>query len=126
MKLRNDSQVPDYVEARIRAAPPARCCVLRGSTPVVSFGDPCKSSVATVGLNPSRVEFREKGKELDGDAVRRFETLRSLGVRSLENADLELVGRVWARCRNYFHGNPYWRWFAPLEAVLKEVGASYL
>jgi hypothetical protein len=73
-----EGDVPKYVAARIRGGAPQNCNVLPGSTPVVAFGDPRSSPVATLGLNPSRIEFEEDGVELDGH-LRRFETLRSLG-----------------------------------------------
>ena len=118
-----DASVPSYVAARIRRAPPADCHVLPGSTPVVAFGDPRRSAVATLGLNPSRIEFEQRGVELDGP-LRRFETLRSLGVERLDDAPDVAVVRVWQRCNAYFHGNPY-GWFKRLEAVLNAVDASY-
>lgn len=127
MTMLERTKLPGYVAARIRLPPPRGCSVLRESTPVVSFGDPSAARVATVGLNPSRVEFRDKGRELDGP-LRRFETLRSLGIRTMEEASDDAVNRVWTRCRDYFQpeGNPYWRWFRPLETLLGELGVSYL
>ena len=47
----------DYVERRITQTPPGDCCVVPGSTPVISFGDVRTARVATVGINPSFVEF---------------------------------------------------------------------
>ncbi len=116
--------VPDYVEARIRRPPPPGCHVVPGSTPVVAFGDPSRAGVATLGLNPSRIEFELRGVELEG-TQRRFETLRSLGVEQLADAPRDAVERVWQRCNRYFHGNPYTSWFNRLEEVLSGVGASY-
>ena len=117
------SAVPGYVAGRIREFSPTGCFVLPGSTPVVAFGDPHRSKVATLGLNPSRTEFNERGVELDGKA-RRFETLRSLDVPALADAPDEIVDRVYRRCVDYFHGNPY-RWFNPLEEIVQALGASY-
>jgi hypothetical protein len=90
----------------------------------VAFGDPTNARVATLGLNPSRIEFEMDGLELDG-TKRRFETLRSLGVDSLETADAATVERVLSRCNDYFSGNPYRRWFDQLEMVLNAVDASF-
>jgi hypothetical protein len=48
---------------------------------VLFFGDLFTSSVATVGLNPSRLEYLDKhGKKLSG-ARRRFESITSMGYR---------------------------------------------
>ena len=53
--------------------------VISWGSPVPSFGDLSNASIATIGLNPSNLEFvDEKGKELDGSR-RRFHTLNSLG-----------------------------------------------
>ena len=123
MTVSPDAAIPAYVAERIRRVAPSDCNVLRGSTPVVAFGDPGRSSVATLGLNPSRVEFEKRGVELDG-RLRRFETLRSLGVAGLDHAPDEIIGLVWHRCNGYFHGNPY-RWFNRLEEILNAVDASY-
>jgi hypothetical protein len=91
--------VPDYVAARICEEPPEDCEVVRGSTPVVSFGDVRASRVATVGLNPSRIEFEVKGVELDG-AQRRFETTQSLGISSLVEAPAKAVEAIFWRCND--------------------------
>jgi len=115
--------IPPYIEERIRRSAPDGCFVLPGSTPVVAFGNPHHARVATLGLNPSRVEFEVKGVELDG-AARRFETLGSLGVKRLLDAPQGVIERVWLRCNDYFHGNPY-SWFRRLEEPLNAVGASY-
>jgi len=116
--------VPDYIAARIREDPPEDCCVISGSSPVVSFGDARVARVATLGLNPSRIEFEVKGVELDGPS-RRFETTRSLGVSTLVDASSDAVEVVFRRCNDYFSGNPYRRWFNRLEPILRSVGASY-
>ena len=115
--------VPGYVAARIRKPAPDNCRVLDGSTPVVAFGDPRRSRVATLGINPSKREFAEDGRELDGRS-RRFETLRSLGLERLDDAPNDAVEQTWRRCNAYFHGNPY-RWFDRLEELITTVGASY-
>jgi hypothetical protein len=98
--------------------------VVPGSTPVIAFGDPNASRVATLGLNPSRAEFLSPaGRLLDDD--RRFETLPSLGVETLVDASEQQVASVWQGCRTYFQRNPYRRWFDQLERILAGVGASY-
>ena len=115
--------VPTYIDERIRRPAPEGCFVLPNSTPVVAFGNPHLSRVATLGLNPSRIEFEVRSVELDGVA-RRFETLGSLGVKRLLDAPEAAIECVWRRCSNYFHGNPY-SWFRRLEETLRAVGASY-
>jgi hypothetical protein len=83
-----------------------------------------KSTVATLGWNPSKLEFLDRdGNGLVGDK-RRLETLESLGKNDLESASADTVCRVFYACNNYFHRCPY-RWFNPLEKILKHIGASY-
>lgn len=99
--------------------------VIRWGCPVPSFGDLSKARVATLGLNPSNREFMdESGKELDG-VVRRFPTLRSLGIGSWSNVDASHLRLIIESCRAYFRGNPYDRWFRRLDGVLSGTNASY-
>lgn len=119
------TDMPQYIEARIRKRQPAGGVVVEGSTPVVAFGDVNKSKVATLGWNPSKQEFLDgSGNELEGDD-RRLETLRSIGVNDLADAPVEFVSRVFEGCCNYFNRRPYSRWFNKLERVLRQVDASY-
>lgn len=117
--------LPDYLIERVGRPPPAGAYVVPGSTPVVAFGNARVATVATLGLNPSRVEFLDRaGNELP-EPRRRLETLRSLGVASLAGALDATVARVVAGCDSYFQRNPYWQWFRPLEELLAPLGASY-
>ncbi|MCC7128563.1 MAG: hypothetical protein IT192_07095 [Microbacteriaceae bacterium] len=119
-------QIPEYVATRIRRDPPEGCGVVAGSTPVISFGDSFTAKVATLGLNPSRHEFTTpEGGMLSGRS-RRFATLESSGASSLSKASDEQVAKVIADCADYFHGNPYLRWFKPMEQLIgNALGASY-
>ena len=118
------TDIPDYIEARIRQGRPTAGPVVVGSTPVIAFGDVRKSEVATLGWNPSKLEFLDRdGNELVGDE-RRLETLASLGENDLVAASADAVRRVFQACNNYFHRNHY-HWFNKLEKILKQVDASY-
>jgi len=116
--------VPDYISARINSPVPTGGRVVPGSTPVVAFGDVRKARIATLGWNPSKLEFLDsKGRLLDGDA-RRLETTISLKEKPpLESA--EIIRRVFDGCNRYFQSRPYRRWFDVLEKVLKQIGGSY-
>ncbi|MEA1949849.1 MAG: hypothetical protein U9N87_00575 [Planctomycetota bacterium] len=118
------TSLPDYVMKRVRREPSCSC-IVKGSTPVVAFGDPRKAFAATLGLNPSRVEFQDGcARLLDGEE-RRLATLDSLGLRCLPNATKRHVESILKDCENYFHRNPYRRWFDQLEPLLNAMGASY-
>ncbi len=118
------SGLPAYLEDRVRRQPPIARRVVRGSTPVVSFGDASTARVATLGLNPSRREFCDVGGRLLCGEERRLETLESLDVRRLHNAPDGAVRKVIQGCYRYFHGNVY-GWFKPLQVVLDAVGRSF-
>lgn len=117
--------IPEYIERRIRQPPPPNSAVVPGSTPVLSFGDAQRATVATLGLNPSRVEFLDQhGNELSGNA-RRLATHNSLGTSDLVAAPIEIVAKVLEDCNGYFQRNPYRRWFDQFHPVLTACGASY-
>jgi len=99
--------------------------IVPGSTPVVAFGDVRSAEVATLGLNPSKLEFLDQhGKELMGED-RRLETLASLGENGLLTASSDAVRRVFEGCNNYFQRRPYRKWFERLEKILNSIGNSY-
>lgn len=99
--------------------------VIQWGCPVPSFGDLSNSQVATLGLNPSNREFvDERGNELQGP-LRRFHTLRSLGLREWSEVDVRHLGMILESCRTYFNGNPYDRWFKKLEQVISGAKVSY-
>lgn len=99
--------------------------VIPWGSPVPSFGDLLRSTVATVGINPSNREFvDESGHELEGP-IRRFHTLRSLGLKSWAAADARHLGLIIGSCQTYFSGNPYDRWFKRLDEVIAGTGASF-
>ena len=118
------TQVPDYIERRIRQPIPPGLCVVPGSIPVVAFGNSLTAKIATLSLNPSHREFQDKdGCELTG-RKRRLATHKSLGVYDLASAPSEIIEQVLYDCQSYFHCKPY-GWFNQLERVLKACGASY-
>ncbi len=117
--------VPEYIETRVRQRLPDGLPVVPGSTPVVAFGNARKAKVATLGWNPSKLEFLDSsGNELTG-AKRRLETLASLGTSDLSSASPDAIRRVLEGCNRYFQRCPYRKWFDVLEKILLPLGASY-
>ena len=117
--------IPEYVEARLRRPQPEGCNVIPGSTPVVGFGDPRNAKIATIGLNPNRLEFLDADGSLLQEEAGRLETLLSVGANSLETVDAQVLARVFEGCNWYFERNPYRRWFDVLDRVLNGIGVSY-
>ena len=118
--------IPAYIEARIRRQPPEWAYVVAGSTPVLAFGEARAARVATLGLNPSRLESIDKaGVVLEGEK-RRLATHASPGSFDLANASSLAVSNVLEDCNQYFHRQPYRRWFNKLETpILSACTASY-
>ena len=119
---------------------PRDCNVVFGSTPVVSFGDFTKAKVATVGINPSSLEFMDKSgsatsNHLLPEGKKRLADAETLGLISddpLDDDTAEYVmgssgaREIWEKCRDYFiNPNPYWSWFSDLESVLTGLSVSY-
>jgi hypothetical protein len=95
------------------------------SAPIPVFGDVSKSVVATLGLNPSNLEYVDRtGLELDGER-RRFHSLTSLGIRKWSEARESHLQQVSSSCRNYFLNRPYLGWFGRLNEVIKGTESSY-
>lgn len=118
--------LPDYLVDRVVAPAPNDCGVLALSTPVVAFGNARVARVATLGLNPSGVEFLDSGGDELVESSRRLATRKSLG-RSLDDGfTADDVHAIVYACDSYFTQNPYMRWFSQLERILNAVGASYV
>jgi len=99
--------------------------VIPWGCPVPSFGDLSKSTVATLGLNPSNREFVDEfGVELDGPA-RRFHSLRSLGLDRWSQAKERHLQLIRESCSKYFVRNPYDLWFKKLDTILGGMSVSY-
>jgi hypothetical protein len=114
-----------YIEERIRRPPPTGACIVPGSTPVVAFGNVRSAHVATLGLNPSRVEFVDNHGYLLMGERRRLATQSSLGISDLRDATAEVVDQVLEDCNRYFQRQPYRKWFDQLLPALKACRASY-
>lgn len=99
--------------------------VISWGAPVPVFGDPSRSSVATLGLNPSNREFVDAlGRELVGD-LRRFHTLNSLGLTQWSDIDSAQLRLIAESCRKYFQRNPYDGWFKVLDQIISGTKKSY-
>ncbi len=102
--------VPKYIEDRIRRPPPNGCCVVPNTPPVVSFGNAHTARIATLGLNPSYIEFE------DGYVA--------AGYGDLLHAPDPAIREILQDQYGYFQRKQY-RWFKPLETILNESHASY-
>lgn len=105
-----------------------RPLILKGSTPVISFGDFTKAEIATLGINPSPLEFVDRRGNLLGMSKKRLTDLEALGLNSGDYfLSRNKTEEIWRGCQEYFLDckNPYWGWFGPLEELLVQSGKSY-
>src|SRR5437870_2045672 len=93
-------ELPGYLKAMVRRAPPPGAPIVAKSTPVVAFGDPAHAEVATLGINPSKSEFVEHGRLLTG-VDRRLATLDSVGAERLDRLTDVQVATVVEDCATY-------------------------
>jgi hypothetical protein len=99
--------------------------VIPWGSPVLAFGDPASSRIATVGLNPSNREFVDAaGCELS-ERLRRFHTLRSLGLTRWTDIAPRHFGMMLDSFMRYFHSNPYDVWFRALDNLISGTSASF-
>lgn len=124
MKYPLDATLSSLLE-RLDSRALSKAKVIPWSSPIPSFGDLSRSSIATLGLNPSNREFVDiHGKELDGD-LRRFHTLKSLGLQKWTDANPSHHKLILESCSRYFHQNPYDGWFKGLDKIISGTKASY-
>jgi hypothetical protein len=103
----------------------AQDAVIDWAAPVPSFGNYETAGIATVGINPSNLEFVDSaGAELLGNE-RRFPSLGSMGISSWNNVREKDVLEIAEACELYFHRNPYYQWFNQLDFLLTGTGHSY-
>jgi len=95
------------------------------ASPVMMFGNLIKSRVATLGLNPSNLEFEEPGGKQLHEPLNRFETLKTLRITDWSQVGNTEIDRIWSACEHYFRRRPYNGWFRPLDVVINGLGVSY-
>jgi len=109
----------------LASGPPVDLGAIPWASPVMMFGRLETSRVATLGLNPSNLEFVDaRGAQLQ-DPLHRFETLSTLQLDSWADAAKEHIERVWVACDMYFSRRPYDGWFKPLDRVVNGLYVSY-
>ena len=112
------SEIPDYIEERIRRPAPDDCCVVANHreipAPVISFGDVRKARMAVISLNPG------SGKDMEPPRLADYDYLA--------NAPLSCVQQVFD-CHNRFFDTftlrNKKRFFGRLEEILNVCGATY-
>lgn len=104
---------------------PAALGAIPWASPVPMFGSVLKSRVATLGLNPSNLEFEGIGGHPLCKPLNRFETLGSLCLQNWRRAGATEIIRISDACEFYFARRPYHIWFNPLDKIIGGLGVSY-
>jgi len=116
--------LPDLIQ-RLDSSNTFKDIIAFNWAPIPAFGDHTRAKVATLGLNPSNLEFVDNnGKELDG-SQRRFHTLKSLEISEWSEVQKVHLQLITDSCKNYFSRNPYNFWFKPLNEIIAGLNASY-
>lgn len=98
--------------------------VLHNTCPVPFFGDALTARIATVGLNPSDREFEDTlGRTR---AASRLPTRHELQINDWTSASGATCSQIAHACSDYFEGNPYRRYFNPLDTMLRGIGDATL
>ena len=103
----------------------AELSVMQWASPILAFGNPLLSKIATLGLNPSDKEFiDDKGQELANNN-RRFQTLKSLGISKWSEVNNDQIKLLEDQCNEYFIRKPYDGWFKRLDFLISGTSLSY-
>jgi|LauGreDrversion4_2_1035121.scaffolds.fasta_scaffold38581_4 hypothetical protein len=118
---------PQQLIDRVSMPMPKDLSIVAGSTPVVSFGNPATSKVATLGINPSSSEFSYgKDQPLLSNKEKRLVDLEVLRISDSRPLTLEESEKVIDGCNSYFDSELHYEWFLKLEEiVLKPAGFTY-
>lgn len=99
--------------------------IIRGTTPVIYFGNYNDAKACTISINPSDKEFKNgKGKLLD-NGKERLCSRKMLNVPDSKKLSNSQAQKVIDYCEKYFHNNPYKTWFNPIDCFIKQFGYSY-
>src|SRR5258708_33714215 len=98
--------VPQYVTQRLMSIHPTPHAVPK-STPVLAFGNFVRAEVATLGLNPSRLEFVDRNGQLLTGPSSRLASLQTLGIARLDGGTAGQHKQIFESCICYFQKKPY-------------------
>lgn len=99
--------------------------IIGWASPIISFGNPETSKIATLGLNPSNKEFVDNNDNELNSNNRRFQTLASLKLLKWDYISDEQCKMLMDQCYDYFVRNPYDSWFKRLDYLISGTSMSY-
>jgi hypothetical protein len=120
------AELAEWLLSMVRRTPPMPDLIVEKSTPVVSFGDFRNASIATLGINPSNLEFEDRGGNLLIGGNRRLATIDLSSATRFSTLTDPQVEQIIDECNRYFQVNPYRSWFKTLDDVIRPaLQASY-
>jgi len=99
--------------------------IISWACPIPFFGDISRAKIATLGINPSNLEFVDDNGEELKTVARRFQNLHSLNLNTWEEIHEDHLSSIIKDCTNYFNHNPYDRWFKRLDYLISGTSYSY-
>lgn len=109
----------------IRQPIPDNIGIISQSVPVLFFGNIEKAHSATISLNPSDLEFRDRKQQLLTSNKKRLVDRDILHKKDSDSLSLEEAKKVYYSCINYFNKFPYKQWFNQLDRIVSPLGFSY-
>jgi len=122
----------NMIEERLKEKIISGMYITTRSTPVIWFGNYCKSQICTISLNPSDKEFYKQPKGVEDyvkienllkDKEERLCSRYKLNKNDNEQLNDDDIIIVKDYCNNYFQNRNYYKeWFDPFNDFLKEYG----
>lgn len=103
----------EFLLEKIMQPHPKYVAVVPQSVPIVFFGNIEKAEIATLSLNPSNIEFE------NFYGYKRLTDRDDLRVDDNTPLTKDQAEAVYSSCLNYFHLNPYRKWFDPINEIFK-------
>lgn len=113
-----EQKLKEFLLDKISEPLPTNIGIVKGSIPIVFFGNVEKAEIATLSLNPSNIEFEHKGK-------RRCVDRKELKVKDHQKLTREQSESVYQSLLLYFKVNPYKRWFNPMNKLFEKKELEY-
>lgn len=113
-----EQQLKEFLLDKISEPLPTNIGIVKGSIPIVFFGNVEKAEIATLSLNPSNKEFKHKGKKRCVDRT-------ELKVEDHQKLTREQSESVYQSLLLYFKVNPYKTWFNPMNNLFEKKRLEY-
>ena len=122
--LNSQGEFFQQLKSRIKSPYPLPDQIVKGSTPVISFGDFWQAKIFTVGLNPSKWEFLNNKEELFSEREQKLWSYPTLCAKDYHELTDEQILSVYRGCCDYFDNFPN-NWFDKFSPILESINCSF-